>query len=81
VKKLYKHKTNVTSVLTEEIKNEKIIFSASYDGEIAIFERDNNGDFNFTRTVSIKKMNGLSNITSLCFQHKRNTLAIGTNFG
>jgi hypothetical protein len=37
VKKLYKHKLNVTNVLTEEIKNEKIVFSASYDGEIAIF--------------------------------------------
>lgn len=58
-----------------------MIFSASYDGEISIFERDANGDFNHSRTVSIKKMSPSSNITSLCYQHKRNTLIIGTHLG
>jgi hypothetical protein len=37
VKKLYKHKLNVTYILTDSSTQDKFIFSASYDGEIAVF--------------------------------------------
>ncbi len=58
-----------------------MIFSASYDGEIAIFEKDVHGDFNRTRTMSVKKVSPLAGVTVLCFQHQRNILIIGTNMG
>jgi hypothetical protein len=46
-----------------------------------VFERDGNGDFNNTRTLSIKKLCPQANVTSLSYQNKRNTLIIGTNMG
>ena len=81
VKKLYKHKLNVTYILTDSTTQDKFIFSASYDGEIAVFERDQNGDFNLVRNVSIKKLNAIANVTALSYQAKRNTLIIGTQTG
>ena len=32
VKRLHRHKTNITYILVEEMKSQKLIFSASYDG-------------------------------------------------
>ena len=58
-----------------------MIFSASYDGEVAIFDRDIHGDFNIYRNISMKKMNSTSNITALCYQHSRYTLMVGTSSG
>ena len=46
---------------------------------MALFDRDRHGDFNHYRTISIKKMSPGSSITALCYESKRNTLAIGTN--
>lgn len=81
VKKLYKHKLNVTNVLVEEYNREKMVFSASYDGEVAIFERDIHGDFNHLRSLSIRKVNPQATVSALCYEHNRNTLIIGTNIG
>ena len=81
VKKLYKHKLNVTYILTDSTTQDKFIFSASYDGEITVFERDQNGDFNLVRNVSVKKLNAMANVTALSYQAKRNTLIIGTQTG
>ena len=81
MKNLYKHKNSVTTILVEELKESKMIFSASYDGEIAIFDRDIHGDFNIYRNISMKKMNSTSNITALCYQHSRYTLMVGTSSG
>lgn len=81
VKKLHKHKLNVTYILTDASTQDKFIFSASYDGEIAVFERDQNGNFNLVRSVSIKKLNATANVTALSYQAKRNTLIIGTQNG
>jgi hypothetical protein len=58
-----------------------MIFSASSDGEVAIFDRDFHGDFNLYRSVSMKKMNPSATISTLCYQEKRNTAIIGTNTG
>ena len=58
-----------------------MIFSGSYDGEIAIYSRDAHGDYSLYRTISMRKFNPSSNMTCLCYQQKRNTLIIGTNAG
>ncbi len=81
VKNLYKHKLNVTFILVEELKSGKMIFSASADGDVAIFEKDPNGDFTHFRNISLRKLSQNANMTCLYYQHKRSTLIIGTNTG
>jgi len=81
IKKIYKHKLNVTIVKADGNKHEKMIFSASYDGEINIFARDNNNEFNSIRKINLKKLNAQSHVSAFEFQSNRNTLIIGTNLG
>jgi hypothetical protein len=70
VKKLHKHKGTVNHVLTSNggSWNNKVIFSASFDGEICIFGKDNADDFVNVRTLNIKKINSKVNITALSYQ-------------
>lgn len=84
VKKLHKHKSAVVMVLANETTSgdgQKYIFSASYDGEIAIFNRDAVGDFMFLRAFNLRKANPHAVVSSLDYHSPRNILIIGTNVG
>lgn len=48
---------------------------------MAIFERDPHGDFNRTRSLSLKKVDPQATVSALCYEPQRNTLIIGTNTG
>lgn len=58
-----------------------MIFSASQDGQLAIFERDKHGDFTHIRSLHLKKTDPLASVSALCYEPGRNMLIIGANTG